>query len=184
MTLVLSGGPADGSDAEARTLPARPLRSFPRLSKLLHWLTAAMVLAMFITGVVMKQLGEGALADVLFTQHKMAGVALLALVLLRLAYRVAMQLAGLWRRGAGGHPVHGVLYAGLILVPLLGWAGISDYGARGVFFGMSLPAIWPEGAGYAATLFTAHAWLAFSLIALVGVHIGVALNDYIRRGSQ
>ena len=39
-------------------------------------------------------------------------------------------------------------------------------------FGMTLPAIWPEGAGYAATLFTAHAWLAFSLIALVGVHIG------------
>ena len=74
MTLVLSGGPADGSDAEARTLPARPLRSFPRLSKLLHWLTAAMVLAMFITGVVMKQLGEGPLADVLYTLHKMAGV--------------------------------------------------------------------------------------------------------------
>ncbi len=41
-----------------------------------------------------------------------------------------------------------------------------------------------EGTGYAGLLFSAHAWLAFGLIALVAVHIGIALNDYIQRGAQ
>lgn len=120
----------------------------------------------------------------LYTFHKVCGVSLLGLVLLRLCYRIAAQLSGRWRRGAGSHWVHGVLYAGLVLVPLLGWAGISDYGARGVYFGLSLPPIWPEGAGYADWLFKSHAVLAFTLIGLVAVHIGLALGDYIQRGGS
>lgn len=184
MTLPLSRGDAEEFGVGHQGAVARPGRVFPRLSTLLHWLTAALVLAMFATGIVMKQIGDGPLADTIYTLHKMTGVGLLALALLRLGYRVAMHLAGRWRRGAGSHPVHGVLYGGLILVPLLGWAGVSDYGARAVFFGLTLPSIWPEGAGYAELLFKSHAWLAFSLIALVAVHIGIALNDYIQRGTQ
>jgi cytochrome b561 len=183
MTLPLSRGVVEELGV-IQPPDAGPLRIFPRFSKLLHWLTAAMVLAMFVTGVTMKQLGDGPLADELYTVHKMAGVGLLALVLARLGYRAAMHLAGRWRQGAGSHVVHVALYAGLILVPLLGWAGISDYGARSVHFGLSLPLIWPEGAGYADMLFKAHAILAFGLIALVAVHIGIALNDYIQRGAD
>lgn len=184
MTLPLSRAEADEFDAGHHAARVGAGRLFPRLSTLLHWLTAALVLAMFATGVVMKQIGEGALADTLYTLHKMSGVGLLALVLLRLGYRVAMHLAGRWSRGAGGHAVHGALYGGLILAPLLGWAGVSDYGARAVFLGLTLPPIWPQGAGYADVLFKSHAWLAFGLIGLVAVHIGIALNDYIQRGSQ
>lgn len=184
MTLPLSRAEIEDSGIGQQAGQAGPARVFPRLSTLLHWLTALLVLGMFMTGVMMKQLGDGALANELYTLHKMAGVGLLLLVLLRLVYRVAMHLAGRWRRGAGGHAVHGVLYAGLIVVPLLGWAGISDYGARAVHLGLTLPSIWPEGAGYAGLLFSAHAWLAFGLIALVAVHIGIALNDYIQRGAQ
>jgi len=184
MTLPLSRAEAEDSGTGQQPGHAGPVRIFPSLSKLLHWLTAALVLAMFATGVMMKQLGDGALANELYTLHKMAGIGLLALVLLRIAYRIGMHLDGRWREGAGSHVVHGVLYAGLIVVPLLGWAGISDYGARAVHFGLTLPPIWPEGAGYAGLLFSAHAWLAFGLIALVAVHIGIALNDYIQRGAQ
>ncbi|SFJ94387.1 cytochrome b561 [Bosea sp. OK403] len=158
-------------------------RMFPAISKLLHWLTAGLVLVMFATGVLMKQIGDGPLADAFYTFHKTAGVSLLGLVLLRLCYRVFAQLTGRWRRGAGSHVVHGILYAGLILTPLLGLAGISDYGARDVYFGLSLPPVWPEGAGYADQLFRSHAWLAFGLIALVVAHIGIALGDFIQRGS-
>jgi cytochrome b561 len=156
----------------------------PRLSAVLHWLTATLVLAMFCMGVLMKQLGEGEIADALYTTHKVTGVVLLGLVVARLCYRVFAQASGRWRRGAASHPAHLALYAGLILVPLLGWAGISDFGARGIAFGLSLPAIWPEGAGYAELLFTGHAWLAFAMLGLVLVHIGIALSDFIQRGTQ
>ena len=166
--------------------PAAPptARSFPRLSILLHWLIAALVLAMFVSGVLMKQIGEGALADQLYTFHKTSGASILVLVMVRLIYRVAAHLAGRWSPGAGSHAIHGVLYGGLILVPLLGWAGISDYGARVIYFGWSLPAIWREGAGDAGWLFTSHAVSAFLLVACVAVHIGVALGDYIERGGN
>lgn len=182
MTMISAHPRAPVSPGAAASLPVS--RSFPRLSVALHWLIAALVLAMFVSGVLMKQIGEGALADQLYTFHKTSGAGVLVLVLVRLIYRGAVQLTGHWTPGAGSHAIHGVLYGGLILVPLLGWAGISDYGARAIYFGWSLPAIWPEGAGDSGWLFKSHAVLAFALIACVAIHIGVALGDYIARGGN
>lgn len=166
------------------SLGASAARPFPRVSLVLHWLIASLILAMFVSGVMMKQVGEGSLADQLYTFHKTTGASILVLVIVRLIYRGAAHLAGRWAPGAGSHPIHVVLYLGMILVPLLGWAGISDYGARTVYFGLSLPAIWPEGAGHHGWLFTSHAVLAFLLVACVAIHIGVALGDYIERGGN
>jgi cytochrome b561 len=159
-------------------------RQLPGLSKLLHWVTAFLVLLMFVSGVLMKQLSGGPASDALYTLHKTTGATLLALVLLRLGYRLWAHLTGRWRSGSGSHAVHAGLYLGLIMVPLLGWAGVSDFGARGIYLGYSLPRIWPEGAGHFGWLFLAHAWLAFIMLALVVVHLGLALNDYIQRGAQ
>ena len=80
--------------------------------------------------------------------------------------------------------LHWLLYAVIILVPLAGWAGISDFGAREIFPGFTLPAIWPERAGYADALFTFHAYLAFGLLALVALHIGIATQDYMMRADD
>jgi cytochrome b561 len=115
------------------------------------------------------------------TFHKTAGFALLLLVAARLCYRIVLRLGGRWAKDAGGRAVHRVLYGLLIAIPLLGLAGISDFGAREIYGGLSLPAIWPHGAGYADALFRAHAVLAFSLIGLVALHICLALDDYIRQ---
>jgi cytochrome b561 len=75
--------------------------------------------------------------------------------------------------------LHWTLYGVVLMVPLLGWAGISDFGSREVFPGYSLPAIWPEGAGYDMLLLQWHAYFAFGLLALVALHIGVAIQDYM-----
>ena len=173
----------DETEPPAQAGEGARLRGFPRLAVLLHWFTAALVLALFGTGVLMKQIGDGPAADAFYTFHKTAGACLFALVTLRLLYRVAARLAGRWRRGAGSRLVHGVLYACLLLTPFLGLAGVSDFGARGIYLGLSLPGIWTEGAGDYPWLFAAHAWLAFGMIALVAVHIGLALGDYIQRGG-
>ncbi|TCR59357.1 cytochrome b/b6 domain-containing protein [Bosea sp. BK604] len=178
MSLSIQGGAFPKSRARAPVTLV-----FPRLAKLLHWLTAALVLALFCAGVVMKQLGEGPGADALYTFHKTAGITLLVVVVVRLCFRLAARVAGRWPRGAGSRPVHGLLYGLLILVPLLGWAGVSDFGARQLYIGLSLPMIWAEGAGYADLLFKGHAVLAFGLIGLVAVHIGLAVGDYIQHGN-
>lgn len=175
--------PRPEAQGRARDIDAPTRRPLPPISRLLHWLIAALVLAMFVSGVLMKQMGEGPLVDGLYTFHKTAGASILALVLLRIGYRAFAQLTGRWSGGAGSHFVHAVLYLGLLGVPILGWAGISDFGARAIYAGWSLPEIWPEGAGYSAWLFKGHAVLAFLLIACVVIHIGIALGAYIERGG-
>jgi cytochrome b561 len=158
------------------------LRPLP-VARIFHWATAVLVTAMFASGILMTQIGYTPIGNVIFSAHKLTGSCLLVLILARLAYRVLARLQGRWLPQIGSHAVHRLIYAACILVPLLGWAGVSDFGARETLFGIVLPKIWPEGAGYDGWLFTAHAWLAFGLIAVVVVHIAVALQDYVMRGS-
>jgi len=174
--------------AEAQAIDAgaarrRSVRHYRSLAKGFHWVTAALVLALVAIGVIMKQLSDGAVADALLSLHKFVGALTLALVLIRLSYRlVGLEPAGTmtYRRPA----VHFLLYGIIVLVPLLGWAGVSDFGGRDIFFGYSLPAIWPEGSGYGDLMLTVHAWLAFGMLGLVAVHIGNALQDYMMRARD
>ncbi len=155
------------------------MRQYRMPAKVMHWITAVLVFAMFASGVIAKQLGGGAVADMLMSLHKLAGVLTLALIVTRLIYRATRSIPE-WRLQAHRRPVlHWTLYGIAVLVPLLGWAGISDFGAREVFAGYSLPPIWPEGAGYDGLLLQFHAYFAFGLLGLVALHIGVAIQDYM-----
>jgi cytochrome b561 len=177
--------PVSKAADQTRTLAALagPVRIHLPVAKILHWTLAAFVMLLVMSGIVMKQLGEGPVSQQLYTLHKSAGAIALLLVVMRIAYRLWTSITGRWRSGSGSQAIHFVLYVAMLLVPLLGWAGVSDYGARGIVFGYALPLIWPEGAGFADTLFAAHAWLSFGLLALVTIHIGVAVEDYVMRGK-
>jgi len=155
------------------------IRQYRMPAKVLHWVTAALVFCMFGSGVIAKQLGGGDVANTLMSLHKMTGVAILVLIVTRLVYRWTRPMAE-WRLQAHRRPaLHWTLYGVAILVPLLGWAGISDFGAREVFPGITLPPIWPEGAGYDMLLLQYHAYFAFALLGLVALHIGIAMQVYM-----
>ena len=66
----------------------RTIRRYRTPAKVFHWLTAALVLALVASGVIMKQLGDGPAADVLFSLHKLIGALTLTVVLIRLSYRL------------------------------------------------------------------------------------------------
>jgi cytochrome b561 len=166
----------------ATPVPVVPGRPLP-IALIFHWTTALLILTMFASGIVMTQLSGGQVSDFLYTAHKSTGFLVLVLVSLRLAYRIQARLRGAWLPQIGNHHAHRLMYAMLVAIPMLGWLAVSDYGARGVWFGWKLPEILPKGSGYADWLFSAHAWLAFGLIALVLIHIGIALQDYIMRGQ-
>ena len=163
-----------GIRPDAHAAHGHVLRPYRMPAKVMHWATAVLVLCMVTSGVIATQLGSGPVADTLLGLHKLNGVLTFVLVLARLVYRLAE-----WRSAKHSRPVlHWTLYGVVVLVPLLGWAGISDFGAREVF-GITLPQIWPEGAGYDEVLLRLHAYFAFGLLALVALHIGVALQDYM-----
>ena len=97
------------------------IRSYSMPAKVFHWLTVALVVVMVSSAVIAKQLNDGSWSDTLFMLHKTTGVITLAVVLLRLCYRI-MQW---WTDAAtGGGPaapfLHWLLYAVIILVPLAG----------------------------------------------------------------
>ena len=165
-------------------LPRYAIRAYRLPAKVFHWVTAGLVLFMVTSGVTMKQLGSGPVADILFNVHKTTGVLVLAVVLLRLSYRIVMPDPGSDRGDYRRPLLHWILYGALVAMPLLGWAGISDFGSRGILFGYELPAIWPQGAGYAEFLLETHAYLAFGMLALVALHIGVAMQDHMMRARD
>jgi cytochrome b561 len=170
--------------AGARKRPAHSFGAALPFAKILHWTSAALLCAMFVSGVIMTQLSGGAVANFLYTAHKSCGVLVLLLLSLRLAYRLSMSARKRWLPQGSGKYAHRLLYAMGLAIPVLGWAGVSDYGARGLFFGLSLPEIIAKGTGYSHILFTAHSYMAFALVAVVVLHIMLALNDYITRGQE
>jgi cytochrome b561 len=139
---------------------------------------------MVSSAVIAKQLHDGPWSDTLFMLHKTTGLITLTVMLLRLCYRLLQLRAAAPPTARRRAALHWTLYGIVILVPLVGWAGISDFGSREIFPGFTVPAIWPEHAGYDNVLFTFHAYLAFSLLALVVLHIGVAMQDYMMRADD
>ena len=78
--------------------------------------------------------------------------------------------------------VHSWVYLLLILVPLLGWLGISLYPAVVVFNALTLPSLAQPDQPKSAIVLTAHAYAAFLLIGLVAIHIcGALFHHFVRR---
>ena len=177
MTMASTQGLPTGVEGQRHAIHAY---SMP--AKLFHWVTVVLITFMVSSAVIAKQLNDGPWSDTLFMLHKTTGVITLAVVLLRLCYRIVQKRSETQARRRAF--LHWGLYGVVILVPLLGWAGISDFGSREIFPGFTLPAIWPQHAGYADALFTVHAFMAFGLLALVALHIGVAMQDYMLRADD
>jgi cytochrome b561 len=176
---MISAAGAQEAKASPRLVHPPVVGVYRMPAKVFHWVTVGFVVFMVSSGVIAKQLGEGTTADFLFSLHKLTGVITLALILIRIGYRVLRSLPDLRHQRKSRAVLHWTLYGVMVLVPLLGWAGISDFGARELFGTFSLPPIWPQGAGYDELLLQWHAYFAFGLLALVAVHIGVALQDYM-----
>jgi cytochrome b561 len=151
-----------------------------------HWLTFLLVAILVPVGLVMADRAErnlfDALTNSLFSTHKLIGFTLLWIVVLRLAYRLLAGApqpeAGLppWQAGVS-HAVHWGLYALLLIIPLLGWLGISMYPALDIFGLFNLPAI-AQKSDLANQVLDVHKAAAWVLITLAGLHISAALFHY------
>lgn len=147
----------------------------------LHWLLAAAILSSLLVGNFMSDLPISPLRLRLVNWHKWAGVTILALSLLRLAWRLThppppdVPMPN-WQRGAA-HAAHWAMYGLFFAVPLAGWAYSSASGLPVVWFGvLALPDFVDADKALAAALKTLHALLAYALAALVALHVAAALE--------
>jgi cytochrome b561 len=160
---------------------------FNPLQRLLHWLMAFCIVAMFFIGVGMVSTVAPKYLP-LVSIHKSLGIAILALALIRLAVRL--------RYGAPSLPAdlpepmrlaaylsHYALYILMIAMPLLGWSMLSAAAYPVVLYGgVRLPAIVPQSDSLHTLLWNAHFYLAFLFFALVLMHLAAALfHALVRR---
>jgi cytochrome b561 len=149
-------------------------------ARLLHWLMAPLVIAMLFIGI-------GMVATVspwhqtLLAVHKPLGIAILLLALVRLAVRLTHRTPALpaemprWQQVIADVS-HGLFYALLLAMPLVGWAMLSAGGFPIHLFGdVNLPQIAPQNVALYAFLRAAHMVLALLLFATFIAHLGAAL---------
>jgi len=162
-------------------------RHFAPLARLLHWLMALMVIAMLF-------IGAGMVASVserhewLLQLHKPLGIAILLLVIVRLVVRFSTRQPPLPADLPGWQVLsakasHVLLYALMLILPLLGWGMISAAGDPVMLSSsLQLPSILPADAQTFALLRKAHGYLAYVLFLTVLVHLAAALfHGWVRR---
>jgi cytochrome b561 len=158
-------------------------------ARLLHWLTAALVLTMLPIGIIMLNFKFGdPLDSVLYDFHRSLGIVLIPIVLIRVLYRLThpapplpADLPAIQQFAA--HATHWALYAILIVQPFVGWIATSAYPAPiTVFWLFEVPSIWPEDRTLSDRLFVLHRWLGIALAGLISAHIGAALfHHFVRK---
>ena len=160
---------------------------FPAASRLLHWLMAAMIVAMLFIGVGMAA-SLSPRYELLVSIHRPLGIAILVLCVLRMVNRfinpppeLPATLPSLQRFAAKAS--HILLYALMFIMPLVGWGMLSAARYPIVLYGpLRLPPILPHDLTLYAWLRDLHAGLAYLFFATFLVHFGAALfHGLIRR---
>lgn len=154
------------------------------LSKLLHWLMAVLILVAFGIGLAMADapLSPKVLAQ--FSYHKWIGITVLALVALRLLWRLLKGVPAMpdsmkpWEKLAA-HLGHLGLYLLMIGVPLVGWLMSSAKGVPVVYFKLvRLPDLIGPDKALGEQLAEVHETLAWLMVALIVVHVLAALKHH------
>ncbi len=164
-------------EADAGAAGAR----YTRVAIWLHWLIGLAVIA----NIALAMLTEGlpretqrAAMDI----HKALGISILALTVVRIAWRLGHRPPPLpaaipgWQRLLG-RITHGLFYVLLILLPLSGWVWMSAAGRPIDFFGLfAVPVIVAPNEALADVMHDRHEVLGLTMLALAAIHILAALK--------
>ncbi|MEW5881373.1 MAG: cytochrome b [Pseudomonadota bacterium] len=156
--------------------------SYGIVARSLHWLIAALVLVQLALGLYAANLPVSLARLQWLTRHKSVGLAILALMLLRLAWRLLdpppplPAFMPVWERRAA-LATHRLLYALLVLAPFAGWLYASAAGLSINWFGLfQVPDLVPKDRALAAVFRAAHVGLVAALSVLIALHIAAALR--------
>lgn len=159
-----------------------PTDSYGIVAQAFHWLVAALVLVQLALGLYAANLLISLARLQWLARHKSLGLAILALVLLRLLWRALNHPPALptfmpwWERRAAS-ATHWLLYLLLILGPMAGWLYASAAGLSVNWFGLFvLPDLVAKNRALADVFRALHIGLVTLLGLMIAVHVGAALR--------
>ena len=166
---------------------------YGRLAKILHWLIFLLVFVMLIFGYFMDGIQDKTVKSQIFNLHKLTGITILFLMLLRMVWALTNPKPALplgtpnWQRHLE-RAVHVMIYAALIAMPISGWVMSIAGGHPPHFFKFQLELPIQQDKAFSKEMFETHSWIAIIIITLVSVHILAALyhhfikkDDVLRR---
>ena len=159
------------------------------IAKTFHWLVAGLLAAQYAVGWLMPHITRNTPKVGLVSWHVSLGATILAVLLLRLIWRLAFpvmpdtSLSG-WELAAS-RITHAGLYILVVAMTVLGWAAAGYYGWEVDLFGLvPLPSLAAKGASWAHTAGDVHNGLQWFLLAFIVLHIAAALYHYTIKRDQ
>lgn len=154
------------------------MNGYGTVQRLFHWSVTLLVLITIPIAIAMTSEGFREIGNALYVAHKGLGVVILALVVLRLLWRLAIERRGedgelsareRWIASAG----HVGLYVLLIGMGVTGYLRTvaGDFPIELLDRLGTPPLIEPDDA-LAARMSVAHAFMGYALVALIAAHIG------------
>jgi len=167
-----------------------PAPAYTLTARMLHWITAILILLLIPLGIIIANEWGGPLQDFLYDLHRSLGVMIIPIMVVRLLHRWARpplplqgDIAPLQRHAA--HATHGALYALLVVQPFVGWIATSAYPAPVTVFGLfALPPLWSENRAWSEQLFSIHRWIGIAIAGFVTAHILAALYHHCVRKDR
>ena len=157
--------------------------TYGSMAKTLHWLVSLMVTSLLLVGFFMGDLAKPFRFTV-YNIHKLVGLSLLLIMIFRVGWTLSnprlnypVKLPYWQIRAARG--VHMLLYLLVIAMPLSGWimATAAEHPPDLFGFKFILPFI-PASKPLAKSANQIHKTMAWTLIAVLSLHIGAALKHY------
>lgn len=155
------------------------------IAKAFHWIIALLVIGLLVGGLTMTEMKLSPDKLRFYALHKSIGITVLALMLLRFAWRGVdprpEDVAGMSPSVAFlARAVHRLFYVALIAMPISGWVYNSAANFPLQWFGLvQLPAIVAPDKELKHLAHEVHEFLAWTLIALLIVHLAGALKHHL-----
>jgi cytochrome b561 len=160
---------------------------FDPTTRLMHWLTAGLMLSVFVLAFSIDLATSRASHTVFLQLHRSVGLTIWVVTLVRLAWRNFVEYPD-WpsdmpqtMRVAATASEY-ALYALLLAQPILGILQTNAHGDHvNLFFIGQLPALIEKNRQLAQQLLTVHKAVGFSLLGLIALHVSAALFHHFWR---
>ncbi|MDH3667761.1 MAG: cytochrome b [Paracoccaceae bacterium] len=162
------------------------------LQRLIHWVVAIIVIGVLAGGLTLGTYGFDGLKNAygievtnfVYKYHKTFGVIILALMTFRLLVRLTQGKPDydppISRfEASASKAVHALLYAALLVQPVLGWLATAAGGFPVEFFNSKLPGLIGKDKALSETLYDIHGSVGWLIIALLVLHLGGAMRHWL-----
>jgi cytochrome b561 len=149
-------------------------------AKVFHWLIVGLLIVQYLIGWLMPDIHRGDKPGTPMTFHVSVGIAILALIVLRLVWRLTHPVAPEsslppWQR-LTSEAVHWMLYALVLATTITGWLFASFRGWSLQFFYLApLPMLASDNAAAGKFIDGWHQAMEWTLLAFIGIHVATAM---------